>query len=102
MPYTPIFPHKQLYAWAMSFYFEFSPEDITRLVATPIKQVTDAIIIVEAFRKRNPVKFADIIMENPVLYRLECARLRHRAESKTKNVPQYFGNTEKPVYLFIN
>lgn len=102
MPYTPQFPHKQLYAWAMSFYFEFSPEDITRLVAMPVKQVKDAIIIVEAFRKRNPVKFADIIMEHPVLYRLECARLRHRADSKTQKVPQYFADAEKTVYLLLN
>lgn len=99
MSYTPAYPHRQLYAWAMHFYFEFTPHEITTIIAMPLKQVTDAIAIVEAYRKRNKVKFADIIMEHPFLYRLECARLRQRAEEKTKNVPKYFGRTEKPLYL---
>ena len=85
----------------MSFYFELAPEDIAMFTDMSVPQIMDAIVLVDSFRKRNPVKFADIIIKNPALYRLECARLRHRAESKTKNVPQYFGNTEKPVYLFL-
>jgi hypothetical protein len=99
MSYTPNFQHKQLYAWAMHFYFEFTPQEITTIVAVPIKQVTDGIALVQAYRKRNKAKFADIIMEHPFLYRLECARLRQRAEEKTKNVPRYFAHTEKPLYL---